>query len=139
MTADPWIIVESEPSGIGTATVAFEIKENLSETPRLGTVTIGGQTFTVSQDGVGIQCSFAAPSNQSFKTSSARTGMVNVTTGETCGWLATSNASWITITSGDSGIGAGTVSYSVASNPGPTRTGTITIAGKLFVVKQRGN
>jgi len=140
LSNDPWIIVESEPSGIGTATIAFEIKENFSESPRLGTVTIGGQTFTVSQDGVGIQCSFAiAPLNQSFKTSSAGTGMVNVTAGETCGWLATSNASWITITSGASGIGAGTVSYSVTSNPGPTRTGTITIAGKLFVVKQRGN
>ena len=33
-----------------------------------------------------------------------------------CTWTATSNASWITITSGSSGTGNGTVSYSVSSN-----------------------
>ena len=137
---DPWILLRSESNGIGTASVSIEVRENLSETPRLGTVTIGGQTFTVSQDGVGLECSFSiAPLSQTFKTSSAGSGMVNVTTGETCGWVATSTASWITITSGSSGTGSGSTSFSVTSNPGPTRTGTIKVAGKLFVVKQRGN
>jgi hypothetical protein len=42
-----------------------------------------------------------------------------------------SNATFITITSGSSGTGNGTVNYSVAANTGTTsRTGTMTIAGQ---------
>src|SRR5205085_377854 len=42
----------------------------------------------------------------------------------------------ITITSGNSGTGSGTVNYSVTANTGPTRTGTLTIAGQTFTVIQ---
>jgi len=47
-----------------------------------------------------------------------------------CSWTATSTVSWITITSGGSGSGAGTVSYTVAPYNGgtSTRQGTITIS-----------
>ena len=65
------------------------------------------------------------------------TGTFNViTTGAGCAYTVTSNNSFITITSGASGIGNGTVSFSVAPNTGPARTGTITIAGKTFTVTQ---
>jgi hypothetical protein len=80
-----------------------------------------------------------SPTSQSFKTASSGGGAVNVTAISACGWLATSNANWITITAGNSGVGNGTVSYTVASNTGPTRAGTITVAGKIFTVKQKGN
>ena len=52
-------------------------------------------------------------------------------------WTASSNNPWITVTSGSSGSGAGTVGYSVASNSGSARTGTITIAGQTFTVSQQ--
>lgn len=53
---------------------------------------------------------------------------------------ATSNQSWITITSGSSGSGNGTVGYSVSSNSSTnSRTGTITIAGKTFVITITGS
>jgi hypothetical protein len=55
-----------------------------------------------------------------------------------CSWTAWSNVSWITVTGGGSGTGAGTVSYTVAANTGGARTGTMTIAGKLFTVTQAG-
>jgi hypothetical protein len=53
-----------------------------------------------------------------------------------CPWTATSNASWITITSGVSGNG--TVAYSVGPYGGPPkrRTGTMTIARQTFSVQQ---
>jgi C1A family cysteine protease len=55
----------------------------------------------------------------------------------TCAWTAVSNASWITITAGNTGPGNKTVQYKVAAN-GTTqsRTGTLTIAGKTYMVKQ---
>jgi predicted extracellular nuclease len=135
-----WIIITSESSATGNATITFEVKENMSDVPRTGTLTIAGQTLTVVQDGAAVACAYSiSPTNQSFKTPSAGGGTVNVTATSGCGWLATGNASWITITSGNSGAGNGTVSYTVAANTGPTRSGTITVAGRIFTIKQRGN
>ena len=49
-------------------------------------------------------------------------------------WTASTNAPWLAITSGDSGTGNGTVTYSVAANPEMTgRSGTITVAGNGLV------
>jgi hypothetical protein len=64
------------------------------------------------------------------------TGTVAVTAQPGCGWTAVSNDSWITITSGASGSGNGSVAYSVAANSGGARTGTVTIAGLTFTVDQ---
>jgi hypothetical protein len=53
-----------------------------------------------------------------------------LSSGGGCTWAATSSVSWITITAGSSGSGAGTVSYSVAANPNAlSRNGTISVAG----------
>jgi Tol biopolymer transport system component len=55
----------------------------------------------------------------------------------TSAWTAVSNdPDWISITAGESGAGVGIVSYTVAANTGPSRTGTITIAGRTFTVTQ---
>ena len=63
---------------------------------------------------------------------------VKVTTISGCTWTATSNASWLTITSGASGTGSGDVTYSVAANSGGVRTGTLTIADQTLTVTQQG-
>jgi hypothetical protein len=62
-------------------------------------------------------------------------GSVNVTTDSTCTWAAVSNADWI-ITKSAATAGGGTLDYSVSSNPGSARTGTITLAGMTFTVTQ---
>ena len=64
-------------------------------------------------------------------------GAVSVVAGTACAWTAVSNANWITVTSGASGTGLGTVAYTVAANAGSSpRTGTMTIAGIIFTVTQ---
>lgn len=55
-----------------------------------------------------------------------------------CDWTAVSNDAWITVTSGASGSGAGTVGYDVAENLGAARVGTITVAGYTHTVYQAG-
>jgi hypothetical protein len=64
-----------------------------------------------------------------------------VTAATGCTWTAVSNAtSWITVTSGASGDGNGTVNYSVAPNPdNASRSGSLTIAGKPLTVNQPAN
>ena len=63
-------------------------------------------------------------------------GTVNVSAGTGCAWTARSNANWITVKSGASGNGSGAVEFSVEKNSGDARTGTLTIAGRTFTVKQ---
>ncbi|MGA3238396.1 MAG: protease pro-enzyme activation domain-containing protein [Bryobacteraceae bacterium] len=65
-------------------------------------------------------------------------GTIPVTAATGCGWTAVSNAAWITIASGASGSGNGTVGYTVAADAGAQRTGTISIAGQTFTVTQAG-
>lgn len=88
-------------------------------------------------------CSYSiSPSQHTNVPSGGGTGSVTVTgTPSPCSgnWTAASNASWITITGGSSGSGAGpaTVSYSVAANTtGSQRSGTLTVAGRTFTVTQ---
>jgi hypothetical protein len=65
-------------------------------------------------------------------------GTVPVTASAGCGWTAVSNATWITVISGASGSGNGTVGYAVAPDTGALRVGTITIADQTFTVTQGG-
>lgn len=75
-----------------------------------------------------------SPGSQSFNAAGG-SGSIAVSTQNA--WTATSNDSWITIGSGASGAGNGSVVYSVAqNNTGAPRTGTITVAGKIFTVTQ---
>src|SRR6185369_11271198 len=52
-------------------------------------------------------------------------------------WSATSNASWLTIVSGNNGTGNGAVTYSAApNNSSVARTATITVNSQVFAVTQ---
>jgi hypothetical protein len=126
-----WITITAGSAGTGYGTVSYSVSTNTGKT-RSGTMTIAGQTFTVSQSGV--DCSYSISStSKSFPSSG--TGSVGVTATSGCSWTASSNANWITITAGSSGSGNGTVSYSVSANTGTSpRSGTMTIAGQTFTV-----
>ena len=63
-------------------------------------------------------------------------GTIPVTAAAGCAWTAVSNVPWITITSGGTGSGNGTVNYTVAAITTGSRVGTITIAGQNFTVSQ---
>ena len=80
-----------------------------------------------------------APSTAAFDDAGGQ-GTVAVTSPGGCpAWTAVSNDPWITITAGESGIGNGTVTYTVGANPDVSpRTGTMTIAGRTFEVEQAG-
>jgi len=50
-TASPFITILSGANGVGSGTVLIAIPDNDTAAPRTGTVTIAGQTFTVTQAG----------------------------------------------------------------------------------------
>jgi hypothetical protein len=82
-------------------------------------------------------CSYAlSPAGNAFD-SEGGAGNINVTATGDCPWRATSNVpSWITITSGASGTGNGTVGYQVAPNTTVSRSGTVTVADQTYSVDQ---
>ncbi len=84
-------------------------------------------------------CSYSiSPSSASYAATGGA-GTVTVNTAAGCAWTATTNSTWMTITSGSSGSGAGSVSYDVAQNTSiDPRTGTLTVAGRTFTVTQSG-
>jgi len=63
-------------------------------------------------------------------------GTITVTAPAGCAWTASSGASWITLTSGSSVTGGGTVGYAVAADTGAQRAGTLTVAGQIVTIAQ---
>lgn len=61
---------------------------------------------------------------------------ISVTAPAGVGWQTFVNDSWITVTSGGSGAGNGTVNYTIAANSGSARTGTMIVAGRIFTITQ---
>ena len=130
----PWLTISAGTSGNGDGTVRFAVAANTGPS-RSGAITAAGQTFTVTQ---GSGCSYSLSATSQGVPAAGGTGSVNVSAGSGCGWNATSNASWLSITSDAAGSGNGTVNFSAASQTGPARTGTLTIAGHTFTVSQLG-
>ncbi|HEY7337893.1 MAG TPA: SBBP repeat-containing protein [Bryobacteraceae bacterium] len=66
-------------------------------------------------------------------------GSISITTTPECGWTATTPDSWITLTPAQpSGVGTGSVSYTVAANNGASRSGSIVIGGQNVNITQGG-
>ncbi len=129
-----WIAVTAGASGTGNGTVAFTVAPNTGTTTRVGTVTIAGSTYTVTQT---APCSYTISPTSRSHTATGGTGSVTVTAAAGCSWTATSGASWVTIGSGASGSGNGSVSYTAAANTATSaRAATLTIAGKTFTVNE---
>jgi hypothetical protein len=103
---------------------------------------VNGKVYVGTTNGVaalGLLCSYAiAPQSATVPANGATTQTVNVVATNGCAWTASSNAAFLSITSGTSGSGSGSVTYQVAPNSGPTRSGTLTIAGQTFTVTETG-
>src|SRR5262249_5896753 len=106
-----WVTLSpGSTSGTGPATIQFTVSAN-NGAPRTGVLSVAGQTYTVNQ---ASPCSYSiSPSSQNFSHPGG-TGAISVSSTTGCPWTAVSNDSFITITSGSSGSGNGTVDYSVA-------------------------
>ncbi|HEX8127964.1 MAG TPA: Calx-beta domain-containing protein [Pyrinomonadaceae bacterium] len=118
-----------DSNGAGTAT--YTVQPNTASTARTGTITVNGQTFTVTQ---AAACTYAVyPTVRPFTQDSSTSGRFTVITQNGCPWSATTTTPWITITEGTAATtGTGRVRYTVAANnTTSTRTGTITVNGSL--------
>ncbi len=134
----PWITIAAADSGVGTAAVGFVAAANVSTVPRSGTVTIGGQTVTVTQDGT--PCTYTiSPTTQTVGFFGGDGTITITTSDQSCRWTAASNnPDWLSITSPAAGTGNGTVTFAAGANPTPLvpRSGSLTVAAQPFTVFQ---
>ena len=84
-------------------------------------------------------CTYAvSPASQSFGAGGG-TANTNVSTGVACNWTTSNTSPWISIASGASGTGSGTVAYTAAPNTGTaSRTAGLTVAGRILTITQAG-
>jgi hypothetical protein len=131
----PWITVAAG-SGTGEGNARFTVANNTGAA-RNGALTVAGIAITVTQSAAPAGCTFTlSPTSQAVAAGGDDERVTVDASTNSCAWTAVSNASWITITAGNSRTGDGDVRYTVAANTDGARTGTMTIAGATFTVTQ---
>jgi hypothetical protein len=130
----PWVTVADGASGSGNGSVRLRVDANTGG-PRMGTVTIAGLVFTVTQPAA--ECRVTIAPEASIVGADASEIVVAVTADGGCGWTAVSGADWIEVDEGRSGSGNGTVRLKVQPNAtGAPRIGSVRIADRTFNVQQ---
>ena len=135
-TSTPWLSITSNSSGAGSTTVQVLAASNPTVYTRNGTVTVAGKTFTVTQAGLNASIQH----DELVFGTDGGSGFVGVSPEGGAQWQAISNSSWLTIALGANGTGPGSV-FIVAdpyTQTSQARTGSVTIAGKIVYVTQRG-
>lgn len=136
-----WIGVSAGASGTGTGTLSYTVAENSAAEPRNGTLTIAGQSHSVTQEGKPQTiCTYElTPDHADFEARGGSGTFAIATTGA-CAWTATSNAAWLQVTEGAQGTGPGTVAFRLTGNGDLTaRTAVISVADRSFTVRQGGD
>ena len=102
----------------GNGSVPYSVAANTGAA-RSGTLTVAGLTYTVNQ--AALSCGYTvSPTSQAMPVGGP--GLTDVTAPAGCAWTAVSNSTgWLTVTSGASGNGNGTVGFSTTVNPNGTQ------------------
>src|SRR5256714_3930691 len=127
-----WITINGPSSGTGNGVINYTATGGSSS--MTGLLIVAEQTFPVHLGS--DPCTYTLSPTSANWSPAGGSGATGVQTPGGCGWTATSNDSWLTITKISRDNGGGGVTYSVAPNPGPARTGTLTVAGKTFTINQ---
>jgi Viral BACON domain len=131
-----FITIKSGGSGTGNGAVTLDVTANTGSSSRSGTVTIAGQTVTITQSGTS-SCTFSLSITSATLPAVGGTQTIGVTASSpSCTWTAQSNASFVSITNANFGTGNGNVVLSIKANAGAQRTGTVTLADQTLTITE---
>ena len=108
-----WITVASGGAGTGVGAVSVTLASNTRGSTRTGSVNVNGQTFTITQADSGCPYSGVGPS---LLPAAGGTFSFAVTAPAGCPWNLVSQSPTISLVSGGSGVGNGTVTLSSSPN-----------------------
>ena len=130
-----WIALSST-EGQGPASLGYSILPNPNGTLRRGTVAVEDQRVEIAQEPA--PCRYdVSPVSVDVGASSGAVELNLVAPGG-CGWTIRPSDTWLS-PEPSSGAGATTVRLVVAPNPGPARTGNVSIGDTTVAVRQAGN
>lgn len=134
-----WLSITGGAAGMGPGVVTIAATPNPATSERDATIVIAELPVAVRQECLAA-CTYAIdPSTRSIGKDEGA-GTFAVSAASHCPWTAASETSWLTVTSGTSGSGDGSVGYLAGRNTAPTgRTGTIAAAGLTFTLNQDGD
>jgi hypothetical protein len=128
-----WVTL-ANASGSGSSTISYTVSANTTTASRTCTITVNGQTHTITQSG--ISCTYSINSSSQSFASTGGTGNFNLTSPTGCTWTASTNCNWVTLANA-SGSGSSTISYTVSANTTTaSRTCTITVNGQTHTITQ---
>lgn len=133
-----WVAFVTAPSGTGNGALTYRVSANPQTAPRAATLAIGGTSHPITQAAAQpVDCSVTLTPTTAMFDDRGGTGTVQVASPDVCTWTAVSQAAFLSVTSGASGTGNGTVAYTVAeNNTSADRSGTLLIGGETFTVSQ---
>jgi Viral BACON domain/Putative binding domain, N-terminal len=135
-TSATWLGIASGGTGSGNGSVTMTAAANSALTSRSATMSVGGQTVTVTQ---AAACGYAASPSTVKMTASGDPTRVTITAPVGCAWSATSTAAWLTVAGGP-GSGSGSVTLSATPNTAvKARTATVTVGGQTVSVAEAGS
>jgi sugar lactone lactonase YvrE len=130
----PWLTIVGSANGV----VSYRLDANFGTSPRTANIRLLGQVVPVTQDVA--QTTFEL--GRASALVGPHAGRDSVVLGSSqagAPWAASTTASWLHLdASNQSGAGSTNVIFSYDANPGPTRTGALTIAGLTLTVTQAG-
>lgn len=141
-TLSGWLLGSGTVGGLagGTMRQNFTQTMSLMNEPPAGTYPVvmalerrvGNDYFIVGWRNFDAQMSFATilsltPETGTYGNTGANSRQLTVSSNTD--WTVSTNVPWLTIVSGETGSGNGVVVYNVAANPGPSRSGQITVSG----------
>jgi hypothetical protein len=125
----------SPGSGQGTGRPLLQVGEHSRLDTRTLTVTVNGQAFPITQNGMGCVYTVNPVALEVADQGGQLSFSLNTMAG--CGWSAASSVGWITIAT-PNGSGGGSIILQVASNAGgDVRQGIVTVAGQRVTITQR--
>jgi hypothetical protein len=142
-----WLAVTSGSPGSGNDTVGYSVERNRDVNSRTATIAVGMRTFTVNQSGdtPAPICEYSVTPVEFSPCMSVPYNLTaKITTQQGCTWTATAGASWITLASGQSGRGSGSVNFTVSDNWDAPRRSVVMVrwptvtAGQNLQVAQAG-
>jgi len=128
-----WITITfGQGTGTGSGSAGYTVNANNTNQQRQGTVTIAGQTLSVTQSAG--TCQYQLTPQTVSVGNTGGSGTFELETG--CAWTATSNASWVSFAPA-SGTGNTTISYTAEANPTTSsRSGQIQVGNANFQLNQ---
>ncbi len=135
-TTSPFVTIMAGASGSTSAVVSLNVSANPGAAARTATVAIGDQTLTIGQAGT-TPCAYALNPVSASVGPAGASGSVTLATTAGCVWTALSSDAAVASATPFTGIGSGTVGYTVTGNVGGSaRLATLTIGGQPFAISQ---